>query len=112
MWMDAYVQHTLIRQQIAESNRTAAMQHLVRSAKSRRGRTPWWTAIVRFVPSAAAHGRRSTRQFGSTGARPTSSAISPVSARMNSTSSDRSWAVSPSGRMSVDSHELGMPPRS
>jgi hypothetical protein len=54
MWMDAYVQQTLIRQQTAESNRTAAMQHLVRSAKPSRTRTPWWTAIVRLVPRAAA----------------------------------------------------------
>lgn len=54
MWMDAYVQQTLIRQQIAESNRTAALQHLVRSAKPSRARTPWWTAIVRLGARAAA----------------------------------------------------------
>jgi hypothetical protein len=54
MWMDAYVQQTLIRQQIAESNRTAALRHLVRSAKPSRARTPWWTAIVRFVSRVAA----------------------------------------------------------
>ena len=59
MWMDAYVQETLIRQQIAESNRTAAVQHLVRSgAKPSRARPPWWTAIVRLVPRAAASWRR------------------------------------------------------
>jgi hypothetical protein len=54
MWMDAYVQQTLIRQQIAESDRTAALRHLVRCAKASRARTPWWTAIVRFVQRAAA----------------------------------------------------------
>ena len=53
MWMDAYVQQTLIRQQIAESNRAAALQHLVRRAKPSPARRPWWTAIVRFVPRAA-----------------------------------------------------------
>ena len=52
MCMDAYVQETLIRQQIADSNRTAALHHLVRSARSSRARTPWWTAVVRFVSDA------------------------------------------------------------
>lgn len=52
MWMDAYVQQTLIRQQIAESNRTATLRHLVRSAQSARPRTPWWATIQRFVRSA------------------------------------------------------------
>ena len=58
MWMDTYVQQTLIRQQIAESNRSAAMRHLVRSAKPSRARPPWWNAIVRFVARAAGSWRR------------------------------------------------------
>jgi hypothetical protein len=54
MWMDAYVQQTLIREQIAESNRMAARQHLVRSGTSTRARSPWWAAMQRLVRSAAA----------------------------------------------------------
>jgi hypothetical protein len=49
MWMDAYVQQTLIRQQIEESNRTAALRHLVRAAQSARARRPWWPGLQRFV---------------------------------------------------------------
>lgn len=54
MWMDMYVQQTLIRQQIAESNRTAALRHLVRSARAAGERRSWWATIQRFVRSAAA----------------------------------------------------------
>lgn len=54
MWMDAYVQQTLIRQQIAESTRIAALRHLAHSAKPPRARMPWWAAIQRFVRNAAA----------------------------------------------------------
>src|SRR5262245_41693036 len=53
MWMDAYVQDTLIRQQIAESNRIAALHHLVSAARSPRTTTPWWTAFRRFIGGAA-----------------------------------------------------------
>ena len=58
MSMDTYVQQVLIRQQIADSNRDAAMRHLLRSAKSPRARSPWWAAIQRFVRSAAESRRR------------------------------------------------------
>jgi hypothetical protein len=58
MWMDAYVQQILIGQQIAESNRTAALNHLVRSARSAQAQRPWWAAIQRFVRSAAARSSR------------------------------------------------------
>jgi hypothetical protein len=54
MLMDAYVQQTLSRQQIAESERAAAMRHLLRSATSPRARSPWWAAIRCFVRSVAA----------------------------------------------------------
>lgn len=53
MWMDAYVQQTLIRQQIAESTRTAALRQLMQSARPPRARMPWWAAIRRFVRNAA-----------------------------------------------------------
>ena len=36
MWMSWYVQDTLIRQQLAEAQRRAAYNHLVREARSRR----------------------------------------------------------------------------
>jgi hypothetical protein len=52
MWMDAYVQQTLIRQQIDESNRTAALRHLVRAAESARARRPWWPSVQRLVRGA------------------------------------------------------------
>jgi hypothetical protein len=58
MSMDTYVQQILIRQQIADSDRDAAMRHLLRSAKSPRVRRPGWAAIQRFVRSAAASWRR------------------------------------------------------
>ena len=54
MWMDAYVQQTLIRQHIAESDRAAAVGHLVRLAQSSRPRRPWRAVIQRFVRIAAA----------------------------------------------------------
>jgi len=58
MWMDSYVQETLIRQQIAESNRIAALMHQVRSARPPRTRRPWWEALQRFVRKAVATRRR------------------------------------------------------
>jgi hypothetical protein len=54
MWMDAYVAHTLIRQQVAESDRTAAIRHLVRIAATSRPARPWRGALQRFVRIAAA----------------------------------------------------------
>lgn len=51
------------------------------------------------------------RQFGSTGGRPTSGSISPVSAFMSSMRSACSWAVSPRGRASSDNHGFFTPPR-
>jgi hypothetical protein len=54
MWMDAYVQETLIRQQIAQSDRTAALRHAVRLAQSSRPRRRWPAIIQRLVRSAAA----------------------------------------------------------
>ena len=53
MWMDAYVHDTLIRQQIADSDRAAALQHLVRSATTSRRPRSWKAAIRRFVQRAA-----------------------------------------------------------
>ena len=61
MWMDAYVHETLIRQQIADSNRTAALRAAVRSAMSQRPRAPWWPALQRVV-------WRLTAAFGSAAA--------------------------------------------
>ena len=58
MWMDAYVQQILIREQIAESERTAAMRAMLRSAEPPRRRSPWGAVIPRLVRSAAASWRR------------------------------------------------------
>jgi hypothetical protein len=58
MWMDAYVQEILIRQQIAASGRDAALRHRLRSAKAPRTPSPWRVVIQRFVRSAAASWRR------------------------------------------------------
>ncbi len=52
MWMDAYVHQTLIRQQIAESERTAAVRCAVRLARSSAPRTPWRAVIHRLVRTA------------------------------------------------------------
>jgi hypothetical protein len=54
MWMDAYVHDTLIRQQIAEFNRNAAIRHLIRSAATSRPARPWRAALQRFARIAAA----------------------------------------------------------
>jgi hypothetical protein len=54
MWMDAYVQQILIRQQIAETERTAAVRHLVRSAKARGVPGEPWMTIRPFLRRAAA----------------------------------------------------------
>jgi hypothetical protein len=63
MWMDAYVQQILIRQQIAESERVAAMRHLLRSAEPPRTRSPWWATVIQlFARSAAASWRRRTAE--------------------------------------------------
>jgi hypothetical protein len=58
MWMDTYVQQTLIRQQIAEADRTAALRHLLRSAKPPRPPRPRRAVVQRLVRSAAASWRR------------------------------------------------------
>jgi hypothetical protein len=54
MWMDAYVHDVLIRQQIADSDRTAAMRHAVRAARMPRAPRRWPASIQRFVVSVAA----------------------------------------------------------
>jgi hypothetical protein len=54
MWMDAYVQQTLIRQQIADADRTAALHHLVRSARRPRTPGPWWALARRLARTALA----------------------------------------------------------
>jgi hypothetical protein len=58
MWMDAYVQQTLIRQQIAECERAAAMRHALRDLNPPRKPSPWRAGIRRFIRSAAASWRR------------------------------------------------------
>ena len=52
MWMDAYVQQVLIRQQIAESTRAATLRHLVREAETSRAGRPWWPSVQRSVRAA------------------------------------------------------------
>jgi hypothetical protein len=69
--METYVQETLIRQQIATVDRTAALHHLARAARAPRPPLMWWSAIQRFVrtvralagPSAEGHGLRETRRL-------------------------------------------------
>ena len=38
MWMDTYVEYTLLRERIADAQRRAAMNHLLRDAKPVRAR--------------------------------------------------------------------------
>jgi hypothetical protein len=54
MWMDAYVHDTLIRQQIAESDRNAPIRHLLRDAAASRPAPAWRTALPRLVRIGAA----------------------------------------------------------
>lgn len=48
MSMDTYVHEMLIRQQIAESDRLAAMRHLVRAAQRARAPRTRWAALRRL----------------------------------------------------------------
>jgi hypothetical protein len=53
MWMDAYVEYTLIRDQIAEAQREAARRHLLRLVKPRA--TPGrFRALLRWLAQAVA----------------------------------------------------------
>jgi hypothetical protein len=52
MWMDACIHQILIRQQIAQSDRHAALQHMLQSALARPPRHRW-AAVRRWVGSAA-----------------------------------------------------------
>jgi hypothetical protein len=52
MWMDVYVQQILVRQQIAESDRAAAVRHQLCLAKSAHVRRPWRLVVQRLVRSA------------------------------------------------------------
>ena len=47
--METYVYEVLIRQQIADSNRAAALRHLVRAARAPRAPSRWRAAIQWFV---------------------------------------------------------------
>jgi hypothetical protein len=53
MWMDAYVQETLMRDQIAEADRQAALRHLVRSTKRPSGSTRVGCAIRRLADAVS-----------------------------------------------------------
>ena len=48
MWMSWYIQDTLIRQQLAEAQRRAAHNHLVREAQLRRARGDIWRRLGRL----------------------------------------------------------------
>ena len=48
MWMSWYIQDTLIRQQLAEAQRRAAHNHLVREAQSPRARGDIWRRLGRL----------------------------------------------------------------
>ena len=58
MWMDAYVQQILIRQQMAECERAAAVKRALRETERPRPRRRWRPVIARFVRSAIASSRR------------------------------------------------------
>lgn len=49
MWMDAYVQETLMRERIAEAEERAARHHLLRHIRSPRGRQNLWERVLRLV---------------------------------------------------------------
>ena len=58
MWMDAYVHDTLIRQQIAEANGRAALQHVVRTPTAPPARRVYWRDVHQLVRNALLWGRR------------------------------------------------------
>ena len=60
--METYVYEVLIRQQIADSNRAAALRHLVRAARARRAPSRWRAASQWFLSSAALYLRRPARR--------------------------------------------------
>ena len=49
MWMDAYVQETLIRERIAESERRAARHHFLHHTRSPRDRRSLWERLRRLT---------------------------------------------------------------
>jgi len=48
MWVDAYVNEVLIRQQIIEARQRAARAHLIRSVRSRPIRPGLWARLARL----------------------------------------------------------------
>ena len=55
MWMDSYVQDTLIRDQIAEAQRHAARRHLLRFVKPSGTPTRFSSVIRRLAGSLSLH---------------------------------------------------------
>jgi hypothetical protein len=53
MWMDACIHQILIRQQIAHSDRHAALQHMVQTAALAGPPRDRWAAVRRWARSAA-----------------------------------------------------------
>jgi hypothetical protein len=53
MWMDTYVQDTLIRAQIAEAQRDAALRHLLRLVKPPRSRARFGSIMRRLGHAAS-----------------------------------------------------------
>jgi hypothetical protein len=49
MWMNPYVEETLIRHQIADARRKAATRQLLRDAASRKAGTRPWVAMQQFI---------------------------------------------------------------
>jgi hypothetical protein len=49
MWMDAYVQDTLIRERIAEAHREGARRQLLRSAGPATAQRRPWAVLQHFV---------------------------------------------------------------
>ena len=52
MWLEALYMDTLIREQIAEAQREAALEHLLRRAEPSRDPIRWW-AVIRHRAHAA-----------------------------------------------------------
>jgi hypothetical protein len=58
MWMDSYLQETLIRDQIADARRQAARRYLLHCLKASRPRRRYRAVVQELIEAVSVSGRR------------------------------------------------------
>lgn len=61
MWIDAYAEYTLFRERIADAQRRAAMNHLLRETKPPRARRGVRASVSRWLRGRVQHAPRERR---------------------------------------------------